>query len=62
MTAHEVLDDSKSIFEDVLKMVKEVVDPQFEDITIFEQVKVVLDNGDVTPGRIKFMSGCFRVP
>ena len=43
-------------------MVKEVVDPQFEDITIFEQVKVVLDNGDVTPGRTKFMSGCFRVP
>ena len=50
VTAHEVLEDSKKIFEEVIKLVKEGVDPQFEDISIFERVKVIMENTETTPG------------
>ena len=50
VTAHEVLEDSKKIFEDVIQLVKEGVDPQFEDLDIFERVKIIMENKETTPG------------
>lgn len=39
------------MFEEVLKLIKDVVDPEFEDITVLDKVKVVLEEEkENTPG------------
>ena len=36
--------DSKKIFGEILTLVKDALDPEFEDTTIIDQLKVVLDD------------------
>ena len=36
--------DSRRIFGEVLKLIKDSVDPDFEDVTCLDHVKVVIDD------------------
>ena len=42
LTEQDLLDDSKKILLDILKLLKEQMDPQFEEVDMVDQVQVVL--------------------
>ena len=44
LTSHELVDDSRKILREIAKLLKDAIDPDFQDTTIIDQLTVFIDD------------------